>query len=352
MTWTVEALARHFGLPWEGDGRAVIERTASLKEAGEGDITFLASPRYAELAAKAAASAIVVKPDFKGPCAARALIRAPDPDAAFVPIAVLLAPPSPPAPAAGVDPMARVAGDAVFGANVSIGPFAVVESGVRIGENTRIGAFCYLGYRSTVGRDSLLYPHVCIREYCTVGDRAILHPGVVIGSDGFGFYPDRQGHWQKIPQVGRVEIGHDVEIGANTCVDRARFGVTRIEDGVKLDNLVQVAHNVVIGAHTVVAGCTGIAGSVVIGRHVRIGGKVGIRDHLTIGDGATIGGGAHLFRDVPPGQFYSGSPAIPHQQYMRKEVELSRLYELRARIRELEQKINALEEGGEGTARA
>ena len=343
MTWTVETLARHFGLPWEGDGRAEIRRTASLHEAGEGDITFLASPRYADVAAKAPASAIVVKPDFKGPLAARAILRAPDPDAAFIPISVLLAPPAPPPPPAGVDPLARVAPDAVLGANVSVGPFTIIESGARIGDNTRIGAHCYLGYRSEVGRDGLLYPNVCIREYCKVGDRVILHPGVVIGSDGFGFYPDRQGRWQKIPQVGRVEIGHDVEIGANSCVDRARFGVTRIEDGVKIDNLVQVAHNDKIGAHTVIAGCTGIAGSVMIGRHVRIGGKVGIRDHLAVGDQAAIGGGALVLRDVPAGQFYSGYPAMPHQQYMRREVEVGRLFELRARLRELEEKVKALE---------
>ncbi len=344
MTLTVAELAARLNAACEGDTAVVIRRASSLRDAGEGDITFLSSARYSEQAARTRAGAIVVPEDWNGTCPAPARIRVPDPDAAFIRVAAFLAPPALPRPAPGIHPNALVAPDAILGAGASIGPFSVIEPGVRIGDGTVVGAQCYVGHGVTIGRDCFLYPQVSIREYCRIGDRTILHHGVVIGSDGFGYAPDSQKRWRKIPQVGVVTIGNDVEIGANTTVDRARFGETRIEDGVKLDNLVQVAHNVTIGAHSALAAQVGIAGSTRLGRHMTVGGQAGFAGHLDVGDGVAIGGQAGVIADIPAPGFYSGFPAIPHTQEMRRQVLLSRLPKLREQLAALEARLKKLEE--------
>jgi UDP-3-O-[3-hydroxymyristoyl] glucosamine N-acyltransferase len=243
-----------------------------------------------------------------------------------------------------VHPSAVVAPDAVLGEGVSIGPCAVIESGVRIGAGTVIGAHVVVAFGASIGAGCRLYPLVSIREYCRLGDRVIIHNGTVVGSDGFGYYPDKERRWQKIPQVGVVVIGNDVEIGANVAIDRARFGETRIGDGVKLDNLVQVGHNVIIGAHTAVAGNAAFAGTSIIGRHVMIGGQAGIGGHLEVGDGAVVGAQSGVLKDVAPGQFVSGMPAQPHGKAMRQLALVARLPEMREQLAALEARLKALEE--------
>ncbi|MFO7535566.1 MAG: UDP-3-O-(3-hydroxymyristoyl)glucosamine N-acyltransferase [Kiritimatiellia bacterium] len=346
MTLTVAELAAKLGAPCEGDVSAVIRRAAALRDAAPGDVTFLSSARYATQAASTQASALVVKTDWKGSCGAPALIRVPNPDAAFIRIAGLFAPPAPPLPPPGIHPTAVVAPDAELGPGVSIGPHAVVESGARLGEGTMVGAGAYIGHGVVLGRHCRLYPHVSLREHVRLGDRVIVHNGAVIGSDGFGYYPDAEKHWQKIPQVGVVVIGNDVEIGANTTIDRARFGETRIEDGCKIDNLVQVGHNVVIGAHTAVAGQAGFAGSAIVGRHCMVGGQAGCAGHLEVGDGAIIGAQSGVIGDVPPGAFVAGMPALPHATQMRQQALLGRLPKLREAVAALEARLKALEERG------
>ncbi len=343
MAMTVAELAAKLGAPCEGETSARLCRAAALREAGEGDVTFLSSTRYAAQAAASRATAIVVKADWKGLCGAGALIRVPNPDAAFIRIAGLFAPPAPPAPPAGIHSTAVVAPSAVLGEGVSVGPFAVIEAEAVIGAGTVIGPHAVVGFGVTIGAGCRLYPLVSIREHCRLGDRVIVHNGAVIGSDGFGYYPDSNKHWQKIQQVGIVEIGNDVEIGANTTIDRARFGVTRIEEGVKLDNLIMVAHNCVIGAHTAVAGQAGFAGSTVIGRHVMVAGQAGFCGHLEVGDGAIIGAQAGVTGDVAAGSFVLGMPAQPRAQEMRQKALVARLPKMREQLAALEARLKALE---------
>jgi UDP-3-O-[3-hydroxymyristoyl] glucosamine N-acyltransferase len=344
MNLTVAELAARLGASCEGETGVAIRRAASLRDAVEGDVTFLASGRYAAQAAASKASAIVVKADWHGPCGAAALIRVPNPDAAFIRIASFFAPPAPPAPAPGVHPTAIVSPEAVLGAGVSVGPYAVIEAGARIGDGTVVGPHCCVAFGVTLGRDCRLYPLVSIREHCRLGDRVILQNGAVIGSDGFGYYPDAEKHWKKIPQVGVVVIGNDVEIGANTTIDRARFGETRIEDGAKIDNLVQVGHNVVIGAHSAVAAMAGFSGSTIVGRHVMVGGQAGFTGHIEIGDNAIIGARSMIIGDVPAGAFVSGQPATAHAADMRQQAMVARLPKLREQWAAMEARLKSLEE--------
>jgi UDP-3-O-[3-hydroxymyristoyl] glucosamine N-acyltransferase len=204
----------------------------------------------------------------------------------------------------------------------------VIAAGARVGERAIVGAGCAIGEGASVGDDTLLHARVTVYPGCVVGARCILHSGAVIGADGFGMAPDA-GRWVKIPQVGRAVLGDDVEVGANTCIDRGALGDTVVEDGVKIDNLVQVAHNCRIGAHTVIAGCAGIAGSTVIGRHCLIGGAAGIIGHLTICDGVTVSGMTFVTKSITkPGVYSSGLPMMPHADWLRNASKLRRLDEI------------------------
>ena len=342
MEITLAELARKLGGKLEGDGAQVIRGVAGVREAQPGDLTFVANPRYAPDVARTRASAVLVDARWNKPCPA-ALIRVENPDRAFAEVVMAFAPKPPPV-AAGVHPTAVVAADARLGEGVSVGPLCVIESGAVIGDRTVLRASVYVGHQSRIGCDGLLYPHVSIRENCTIGDRVILHNGVVIGSDGFGYTVDPEGRRQKIPQVGIVEIGNDVEIGANSTVDRARFGRTRIGNGVKIDNLAQVAHNVVVGENAVIVAQVGIAGSTEIGKGAVLAGQCGIAGHLVIGDGAVIGGQSGVGKDVPPGEAWRGSPARPLKEMMRADAAMLRLPQMKRTVADLEERVRKLED--------
>jgi UDP-3-O-[3-hydroxymyristoyl] glucosamine N-acyltransferase len=348
MKLTLAEIAARLDGTLEGDGSAAVHGLAGIREAEQGDITFLADPRYARALAETRATALIVDAAWQGACPC-AVIRVKNADRAFTALAAMLAPPPPPC-APGVHPTAVVARDAALGAGASIGPLCVVESGARVGDRTALVAGVYLGHGVEVGCDCKLYPHVSVRERVKIGDRVIIHNGAVVGSDGFG-YAHEGGAWVKIPQVGVVEIGDDVEIGANTTIDRARFGKTVIGRGVKIDNLVQVAHNVRIGEHTAIAAQVGIAGSSTIGRGVRVGGQAGVAGHLEVGDASVVGGQAGVTKDVPPGTFVSGFPAMPHDKAREMHAHVMRLPQLKERVAGIEKRLEEIERGRGSSSR-
>ncbi len=335
-------VARQINGTLTGEGSVDIHGVAGIREAGSGEISFIANPKYASEAASTKASAVIVSEDWVADCPA-ALIRVKNPDMAFAKTALLFYVPVP-APAAGVHPSAVVATNAELGSGVSIGPLCVIESGVKIGAGTVISAQCYIGGRSVIGEKCLLYPQVSLRESVKIGNRAIIHNGTVIGSDGFGYSVDGEGIRTKIPQIGTVELGDDVEIGANVTIDRARFGKTKIGNGVKIDNLVQIAHNVIIGDHVVIVAQAGIAGSTSIGDKVILAGQSGVAGHLHVGAGAVIGAKAAVIKDVEPGVYVLGAPAMPAAKFKRNQAGIMLLPKLKERVAELQDRIRKLEE--------
>ena len=341
MSLTVTEIAAKVGGRLEGVGDTVVTGLAALDDAAAGDITFLSNPRYASLVGETKASAVLVNEGWTG-TAACSVIRVKNADAAFAAVATLLSPPAP-LPVAGIHPTAVIAPDAKIGAGVSIGPYCVIEKGAVVGDRTVLFAGCYIGMGVTVGCDCLFYPHVTTREFVKIGNRVILNNGSVIGSDGFGYAKDGRA-WKKIPQVGIVEIGDDAEIGANATIDRARFGKTVIGKGVKIDNLVQIAHNVKIGDNTAMAAQVGISGSTTIGSNVQLGGQAGLAGHLHVGDNSVVGAQAGVTKDVKPATFVSGYPAMDHHQATKLHAHVARLPELKARVAELERKLKELEE--------
>ncbi|MGI6087000.1 MAG: UDP-3-O-(3-hydroxymyristoyl)glucosamine N-acyltransferase [Kiritimatiellia bacterium] len=337
---TVAEIAQRLGGLLEGDGHAVITGLAGIREAQSDQLSFVANPQYAVAAAATQAGAVIVAKDWSRPCSA-ALIRVENPDKAFATAAQWFAPPVPP-PLDGVHSTAIVAPDAVLGADVALGPYCVVEAGARIGARTVLHAGCYVGHGVIIGADCKLYPHVSIREYCRLGERCILHNGVVIGSDGFG-YVQEDAVRRKIPQIGIAVIGDDVEIGANTTVDRARFGQTRIGNGVKIDNLVQIAHNVIIGDNAVIVAQVGISGSSIIGARAILAGQVGVAGHLTIGEDVIVGAQSGVNKSIQPKSFVFGSPAQPYDKAFKVHAMTMRLPELKGKLAALEQRLAALE---------
>ena len=343
----VGEIARQVNGIVEGDVSLEITGLAAIEEAKPGDITFLSNPRYAAAVAATKASAIIVNESWTGPCPC-AVIRVKSSDRAFSVLASLMFPPAG-AAKPGVHATAILALGVELGKDVSIGPYCVLEAGVKVGDRTQLSASCYVAQGTAIGKDCRLYPQVTIRERTRIGDRAIIHNGAVVGSDGFG-YARVGDRWEKIPQVGTVEIGDDVEIGANVTIDRARFGKTVIGNGVKIDNLVQVAHNVKIGENSAIAAQTGISGSTVVGKNVQLGGQAGISGHLTIGDGVVVGGQGGVTKDIPAGWFVSGYPAMPHDKAKETHAHLMRLPHLKKRVAELEHRLaeveKALRKGG------
>lgn len=323
-----------------GDGDIVISGAAGLDHAGPGDITFLARPEMASKLAASPAAAVIIGPDTK---ADRPALRVDEPYPTFARLLASLATPLdrlfPPGvhPAAVVDPQAELADD------VSVGPCAVIGAGCRVGTGSRIGPQVVLEPDVSVGEDCQLYAHAVVRERCHLGARVILHPGCVIGADGFGYLPGAKG-LSKIPQVGIVIVEDDVEIGAGTCIDRATTGVTTVGAGSKLDNLVQIAHNVRIGRHSVFSAQCGISGSCTIGDGVTMGGQVGLADHIGIGDGARIGAKSGVHRDVPDGGTVFGYPALDIRESHRVAAALRKLPDLIRRVGQLERSLAPDEE--------
>ena len=328
-------IAERAGGTIEGDGASIdIIGVGSLAEARPGEISFLSNSRYNRLLTETRASAAFVRADWDGAHACT-LVRVEDPDRAFADTALALAPPllsyRP-----GMHATAVVHAGSQLGTDVHIGPHCVIEPGARVGDRCVLVAGCYVGHGAVLGADCRLYAHVSVRAHCVLGNRVWVHDGSVIGSDGFGYTRSKDGQWHKIEQLGTVEIEDDVEIGSNVTIDRARFGKTRIGSGVKVDNLVQIAHNVQVGSDSVMAAQVGISGSTRIGRGVQIGGQAGLAGHIEIGDGAVVGAQAGVTKSVPPGVFVSGYPAMEHRQSARLQAHLAALPELKKRVRALE----------------
>jgi UDP-3-O-[3-hydroxymyristoyl] glucosamine N-acyltransferase len=340
MKLTVAEIAQRLNGVVEGDGAAEISGLAGIREAQPGQLTFIANPRYAQAAAATRAGAVIVAEDWSRPCATT-LIRVKNPDKAFATVAEWFAPP-PIAFPPGIHPTAIVAADAKVGRDVHLGPYCVVEPGATIGDRCVLVANCYVGHGASLGEDSKLYPQVSLREYVQVGRRAIIHNGVVIGSDGFG-YVQEDAVRKKIPQIGTVAIGDDVEIGANTTIDRARFGQTRIGNGVKIDNLVQIAHNVVIGDNSVLVAQVGLSGSTAVGSRTILAGQTGVAGHLVIGDDVIAGAQSGITKDIPSGTFVIGAPAYPYDKAAKIIACTARLPELKAKVADLEARLARLE---------
>jgi UDP-3-O-[3-hydroxymyristoyl] glucosamine N-acyltransferase len=337
VTFTLQELGKITGGELDGDPAEKITGAAPLAEALPGDVTFFANPRYTFLLRKTRASAVFVPLDFSETIAA-ARIRVPDPSKAFEQIILRMAP-KPVEFVPGVHPTAIVDPAARLGVHVSIQPYAVIEAGASIGDHTIIGTQSYVGHETTIGPKCMIYPHVTIRERIRIGARVVIHSGAVIGADGFGFELVN-GRQQKIQQLGTVQIDDDVEIGANTTVDRARFGRTWIQEGVKIDNLVQVAHNVVIGRHTVIAAQAGISGSVRVGERVIMAGQVGIVGHIEVGDGTVIAAQSGVAKSTRGGVWF-GYPAVPLAEAKRQVAWIHRLGKLFGRVKALEKKLGA-----------
>jgi UDP-3-O-[3-hydroxymyristoyl] glucosamine N-acyltransferase len=337
VTFTLQELASMSGGELVGDPELKITGAASLAEATSGEISFFGNRKYIGLLRKTPAAAVFVPTDFDEPLAA-AQVRVTDPTKAFEQ-AMLKFAPQPITFAPGIHPSAIVGSNVRLGERVSIQPHVVIEDGSKIGDDTIIGAGSYIGHEATIGATCMIYPLVTIRERSRIGSRVIIHSGAVIGADGFGFEMV-DGRHQKIQQLGIVQIDDDVEIGANTTVDRARFGRTWIQQGVKIDNLVQIAHNVIIGKNSVIVAQTGISGSTRVGERVTMGGQVGIVGHIEIGDGAAIGAQSGVSKSVARGVWF-GSPAVPLAEAQRQIAWIHRLGKLFARVKEIEKKLGS-----------
>lgn len=325
-----------------GDKGLVVTGLSGIKEARPGDLTFIANPKYTSLAKTTQASAILTPRHVH--ILNKSIVRTDSPSLAFARIASLMHDGQRYRPQ-GIHKTATIAKDAVIGRHVAIGPYVVVESAAKIGQHAVIGSGSYIGHHSVIGENTLIYPHVTIRDGVTIGDRVIIHSGTVIGSDGFGFVW-ANGRHEKIPQIGGVLIGNDVEIGANVTIDRARFDKTVIGDGTKIDNLVQIAHNVTIGRHCIIISQVGISGSTIIGDGAILAGQAGTDGHLTIGEGAVVASRAGVTKSVAPHTKVSGFPAQPHRAEQRLQASLRRIpsyikvmRDLRNRVEQLEKKL-------------
>lgn len=336
---TLDALAAAVGGTVVGDGSTEITGVAGIREARPGELTFLANPRYEPYLETTHASAVIVAEDHRG--LGKPLILNPHPYLAFLK-AVRFFQGDEPRPEPGIHPSAIVAADASVDATASVGPHVVIESGARVGPLAWIGPGCYVGAGASIGPETRLHPNVTVREECVLGARVIVHSGAVIGSDGFGFVRDGD-VYHKLPQVGNVVVEDDVELGACVTIDRATMGTTRIGQGSKIDNLVQIAHNVQIGRNCIIVAQVGISGSTSIGENVVLAGQVGIVGHIEIGAGAQVGAKSGVSKSVKPGERIFGYPALPVGQAMRIEASLRRLPELIQTVRTLRRRVEELE---------
>ena len=322
-----------------GDKNLVITGLSGIQEAKEGDLTFLANSKYIPLSSKTKATAIITSRDIE--ITGKSVIRTDNPSLAFADLIKTMTGDDV-HPFAGIHEAAFVADDCTVGKNVSIGPFAIIENKAKIGDNTIIYGGSYIGHHAVIGDDCLIYPNVTIREQVSIGNHVIVHSGTVIGSDGFG-YIQVDGAHKKIPQIGTVAIEDDVEIGANVAIDRARFDQTIIGQGTKIDNLVQVAHNVVMGEDCIIISQVGISGSVNIGKGSYLLGQAGITGHLTIGEGSIVYSQCALGKSIPPQSHVSGSPARPHNEAKRVFAATQKLPQYIKIIQDLQKRVQELE---------
>lgn len=336
QTFSVAELARRLGAPFEGDGGVRIRGVADIRDAGEGDLVFLAKTKFRPLLEATAASAVILPPEE--PFDRLPAIRSEDPHRAFVRVQELLFSPFRPAP--GIHPTAQVSPDARLGANVAVGAHSVVGEGADIGDDVVIFPQVVLYPRVTIGKACVIHSHVTLREGISLGRGVILHSGVKIGTDGFGYLPPLDGSRGKIPQQGTVIIEDDVEIGANTTVDRATLGATVIRRGVKIDNLVQIAHNVEIGEGSIIMAQVGIAGSSRIGKNVILAGQAGIPDHITIGDDAVVAAKTGVTNNIPAGAIVSGSPHLDIRVWRKAWAAIPQLYDLLKEFKRLRKTQN------------
>jgi UDP-3-O-[3-hydroxymyristoyl] glucosamine N-acyltransferase len=339
IAFTLTDLAAKLDGKVEGDGARSISGVAGIAEAGPDDITFVAASRNLPEAESTAAGAILAGPGVTP--AGRDIIRVDNPHLAFARVLDLFHPRQ--LPPAGIHPTACVDEGADLDPSVAVGAFCYVASGVTVGPRSVLGSHCILAADSALGADVLLHPRVTVLAGVQVGDRSIIHSGSVLGSDGYGYVHDGSAH-RKIPQVGTVIVGDDVEIGANVTIDRATTGATCVGSGTKIDNLVQIAHNVEIGDHSLIISQVGISGSTRIGSGVVLAGQVGIAGHVTIGDGAVVGAQSGVMTDVPPGETRSGIGPLPHRTWLRAQAAFEKLPDFRRRLKQLEKKTAGLEE--------
>jgi UDP-3-O-[3-hydroxymyristoyl] glucosamine N-acyltransferase len=341
---TLGEIAVRTGTRLRGDPQRRVCRVATLAGADEGAISFLANPRYARQLADTRAGAVILSAADADDCPVDALI-ADDPYATYARVAALLHPPRRPAP--GVHPSAVVCAGARLGPGVAVGANVVVEEGAVLGAGVVVGPGCVIGRGCRIGADSRLHANVTIYEGVVLGERVVVHGGAVLGADGFGIARTDDG-WLNVPQVGGLRIGNDVDIGASTTIDRGAIEDTVIGDGVRLDNLIQVAHNVEIGEHTVIAACVGISGSTRIGRRCMIGGGVGINGHIEVGDDVVVTGMAMVTKSLPgPGVYSSGMPAEDNRRWARGLARYRQLEALTGRVKALEEQLASdAEDGG------
>lgn len=342
-TITASGLASRVGGVLEGDGDCVIRGVATIEDAGADEVTWVGSPELLPRIAHSRAGVVLIPADCAAP-EGRIVIKVHDPDSAVCKVLTFLAPPRDVVPA-GVHASAIIEPGAVVD-GAAVGAHAYVGPGARIGEGTQLYPGVFVGMNTVIGCDCTLWPNVVVREGTTIGDRVVIHPNATIGADGFS-YLHRDGAHCKIPQIGTVVIEDDVEIGANTTIDRARSGVTRIGRGTKIDNLVQVAHNVKIGEHCILVAQSAVAGSSALGHHVILAGRAGVSDHRKIGDGVQAAATTVIFADIANGQSVRGNPAVGAVQFGRREVALRKLPDLFKQVRELSRRVEELERGAD-----
>ena len=344
MEKTLKELAEFVGGTVVGDPQILIRGIAGIKEAMEGEISFIANPKYLTLLPSTRASAVIlsdkVKEDMDPLCRRIASIRTSNPYLAFARILHLFS--DKPYQASGIHSRAWVDPSAVIGENVSIHPMAVIDKEVRIGNNVQIYSGAYIGSFSQIGDGCIIYPNVTIYHHTLIGSDVTIHANTVIGSDGFGYAWDEKEHY-KIPQTGRVIIEDKVEIGSGTTIDRGTMGDTIIGRGTKIDNLVQIAHNVVIGEFSIVAGQAGISGSAQLGKRVTLGGQVGVAGHLKIGDNTLVAAKGGVSKDTPPNSILAGMIGRPIQEWKKSEISIRRLPELLEEVKKLKKKVQDLE---------
>ncbi len=330
-------LAEHVRGVVRGDPDLMITGISGLSDVAEGGLTFAEDERNLRLALQSPAAAIITRPNLvENLRCEKSLLLHPLPRLAFAHLLTLFNPFETPAP--GIHPTVVMGDDCELGDEVALMPYVVLGNRVRLGSRVRVYPFCYIGDDVQIGDDTVLYPHVVVMPRVQIGQRVIVHPGAVIGGDGFG-YVQHEGVHHKIPQIGTVIIEDDVEIGCNTCIDRATTGATHVGRGTKIDNLVQIAHNVEIGEHCLLVSQVGIAGSTVLEDHVVLAGQVGVKDHVRIGRGAVVGAQGGVSKNLPPNGVYWGTPAIAHREWLQILAHLYKLPELVKRVDELEKKV-------------